>query len=549
MTTLPHPIHRALHIFLLTAAAVFLGLHFVHLTADFPNFSPWDDWSKYTDEGWYGDAAIRHFQLGHWYVLGDFNPAVALPVWPLLEALVFAATGVSLVAARALTVAVFAGILVASWFLIRADSRSVSRSQSAPLCASVAVLLLAANPFCFVFTRLAIIEPLLVLLTLLALLATTRVPHVSPLRHGKDNLKTILALGILLPALILAKTTAVFLLPAIFWMLFARAAYRFRPFLRLAIPSALLAITLWLTYFYLAVVRPGHLIDYRYLFSANAYTAIASDNFAEVITDTLSSGIWIGNVLYPLALAAIAVVLTQSRRVRSHPLLFALILWIGGYMTFLAYHDNIQPRYYLVVAIPLTLLLPLIVQDILLPRIASKTARIIAISVLSIATAAILLPDANQTLHYVRRPEYTLVRAAAGISAFIAHDRIADPAHNPLLLSVSGSEISLITGLPSICDEFGTLGLEDRVDRYKPGWFATWNEIKDEDMDALDPQYHVERVATFPAMDDPDRNQLILYKLYPAGTEPPRPPRKRAATPRRLRTPLGQQPSLQQLQH
>ena len=40
-------------ILLLGIAAVFFALHFVHLTADFPNHSPWMDWSKYTDEGWY----------------------------------------------------------------------------------------------------------------------------------------------------------------------------------------------------------------------------------------------------------------------------------------------------------------------------------------------------------------------------------------------------------------------------------------------------------------------------------------------------------------
>src|SRR5580704_1582768 len=112
MANLPRNLNRALHLLLLAAAALFFALHFVHLTADFPNNSPWMDWSKYTDEGWYGDAAIRHFQLGHWYVPGDFNPAAALPVWPILEALVFKFTGVSLVAARALTVAVFGGILL-----------------------------------------------------------------------------------------------------------------------------------------------------------------------------------------------------------------------------------------------------------------------------------------------------------------------------------------------------------------------------------------------------------------------------------------------------
>ena len=49
---------------LLAIAAVFFALHYVHLRADFPNYSQWKDWAKYTDEGWYGDAAIRHYYLG-----------------------------------------------------------------------------------------------------------------------------------------------------------------------------------------------------------------------------------------------------------------------------------------------------------------------------------------------------------------------------------------------------------------------------------------------------------------------------------------------------
>src|SRR5260370_18953430 len=106
--------HRTTELALLLIAAAFVVLHALHLNADFPNNSPWMDWSKYTDEGWYGDAAIRHFQLGHWYVPGDFNPAVALPVWPFLEGLVFHFTAVSLTPARALTVAISALILLVS---------------------------------------------------------------------------------------------------------------------------------------------------------------------------------------------------------------------------------------------------------------------------------------------------------------------------------------------------------------------------------------------------------------------------------------------------
>src|ERR1700730_91958 len=110
------PIVEAL---LLLVAAAFFAFHAFHLNADFPNHSPWMDWAKYTDEGWYGDAAIRHFQRGQWNVPGDFNPAAALPVWPVLEAALFRFTGVNLIAARALTVGIFGLILLSSYLLLR----------------------------------------------------------------------------------------------------------------------------------------------------------------------------------------------------------------------------------------------------------------------------------------------------------------------------------------------------------------------------------------------------------------------------------------------
>src|ERR1700742_1471147 len=163
---------RALEATLLLVSAIFLILHAFHLSADFPNYSPWMDWAKYTDEGWYGDGAIRHFQRGHWYVPGDFNPAAALPVWPLLEGALFRITGVNAAAARGLTVAIFALILLTSYLLLRRWQRLSSPigAESPPSPApATAVLLLAVSPFCYVFFRMAILEPLLILFTLLAL--------------------------------------------------------------------------------------------------------------------------------------------------------------------------------------------------------------------------------------------------------------------------------------------------------------------------------------------------------------------------------------------
>lgn len=519
---------KAVEVLLLIAASIFLALHGLHLNADFPNHSPWMDWAKYTDEGWYGDAAIRYFQRGHWYVPGDFNPAVALPVWPLLEGALFHFTGVNLIAARGLTVGIFAAILVCSYLLLRRwhnlTSSSGRRSTTA-LAPAVAVLLLAVSPFCYAFTRMAILEPLLVLLTLMAMMAASYMaPEVETGSFHWRNRGASFALGLLLPLMVLTKTTAVFLLPAIAWLLWARSGYRLRFFLRVALPPALLGAAVWLGYFGL-IVRPHFLTDYRYFFSANSYTGITLATALTVFCDTLSGGIWIGQLLYPLAIAATALALLLrflNPQRKRNPLIGALLLWAAGYACFLAYHNNLQPRYYLVVAIPLTLLVPTVFEGLWQGACSLASAPLRRMATMSVTAifALLLVNDAGQTLHYVRHPEYSFTSAAEKIHRIIA----ADHTHNPLVMSISGSNLSLMTGLPSICDDFGTMDLNVRVSAYHPGWYVAWNQVEDDKMEALAPMYHLQRVAEFPAMDDPYRNLLILYRLDPA---PPKPPSRR----------------------
>jgi hypothetical protein len=537
---------------LLALATGLLALHYLHLSADFPNYSPWMDWSKYTDEGWYGDAAIRHLQRGSWNVPGDFNPAAALPVWPLLELAVFCFTGVSLVAARALTVTVFGLILVAAYFLLRrtrsshvgdqAGNRIVLRS----LAPAAAVLLLAANPFCYAFTRLAILEPMVILLTLLALLAASAASPTYGRGTGMARLRGLLpivALGLLIPLMVLTKTTAAFLLPAVGWMLWASAGYSLRPFLRLSIPVGLLAAVVWGSYYGL-VVRPHFLADYHYLFSANAYTGMTRENALSVLAQTLHDGVWMGLLLYPLGLLGALVVAASLRRFARDPLIPALLLWAFGYLAFVAYHNNPQPRYYLVIAVPMTLLVAILVEDLVAAGPRGKRFRAVAIGLAGAGLVAIAGTDARQMLQYVRAPQYTFTRAAEQLHHIID----ADPSHNRLVLSISGSDLSLMTGLPSICDDFGTMELPQRVATYHPGWYVTWNEVDDDKMEALAPFYHLQRVAAFPAMDDPERNLLILYRLdrpTPGALQP----RHHRSIPHLLQTRLGQQPSTAQLEH
>ena len=294
--------------------------------------------------------------------------------------------------------------------------------------------------------------------------------------------------------------------------------------------------------------RPHYLLDYRYLFSANAYTRITLATAGDVLLQTLKDGAWMGRTLYLCSILCIVLLVLLARRLKAHPLLTTLLLWAFGYAAFLAYHNNLQPRYYLVVAVPLTLLVPATIEQLILPRLATSNLRGPLAVASAIFLAAIAVKQGRQTLGYVRHPEYTLLTAARNVQQVIAIHQRQDPTHNSLVLSISGSDLSLMTGLHSIDDDFGTLELVDRVRKYMPGWYVAWNEIDDDKMDALTPFFHIERVASFPAMDDPDRNLLIVYKLEDAIHTPPQ-NHHRKPPPRALKTRVGQQPSTNQLEH
>lgn len=533
------------------------ALHFVHLRADFPNYSPWPDWAKYTDEGWYGSAAIRHYQLGRWDVPGDFNPAAALPVWPLLELLLFRFTGVSVTAARALAVTVFGLILVTTYLLLRRWARDRAKSavngppSARSLGPAIAVLLLAASPFYFAFSRLAILEPLMLLLALAALMIAQRTGKVDAAAWGEDPSNPNSAqhqrnpalaaatwsvlLGLVLTTMVLTKTTGIFLLPAIAWMLWSSCAYRLRTFLRATAFVSIAAAASWGSYI-LFLVRLHYLADYRYLFIANGYTGITRATFWSVITDTFSAGEYLGVTFFWLSITAlvIATAAIATRRFRGDGLAVSLLLWVIFYFAFLTYHDNLQPRYYYILGVPLALLIAMAFDWLLRvfalfskPGAAHSTIRRYARNLLRLVTCLAGGAVAFTSLHgatregdYIAHPEYTFLTAVHQIRDATARQHSQDmadgqPVHPDMLLSISGADISFITGMPSICDDFGTMTLPERIAAYRPGWYVAWNDVEDDKMEALAPVYRLVRIGAWPAFDDPDRNLLILYRLDP----------------------------------
>ena len=478
---------------------IFAAAHAWNLTADFPNHSPWSsDWAKYTDEGWYGNAAVRARLFGNWYLAGDFNPAVALPLWPSLEWVVFGFAGVSLQAARGLVIVFFFTNLALTYLLVRARGPRWS--------GLLAVTLLVTSPFLYAFSRLAILEPLLTTLALTALNLAVRLP--------RFNRRTAIAaiIGLLFALMMLTKTTAVFLLPAIGWALLL-PLWKTRRTAFLSAAAAGLAGALTYGFWMALVIRHGLLPDFRYLFFINTYPKPPSPIWpAESFWWSFHGGLWVDHILIPLAGAIVIGALacwrkSWARELIGDPVFGASVLAVAGYVLFMTMQDHPQPRYFAVVAVFCFIL---VARGAAALAVLPGSIRRYGWGVLALAALAASI-NGVWTAVYITHPEYTFIQAARDLTRYIDEH----PNGNRQMISVSGDEITLATHLPSLCDDFGMLPLHDKIALYQPGWFATWNDLDPGTLADIHTHFSVEQVAKFRAFDDPERNVLVLFKLHP----------------------------------
>jgi hypothetical protein len=360
---------------------------------------------------------------------------------------------------------------------------------------------------------LAILEPLLIAQTLLTLNLAVRMSRM------RRPLLISVALGFLFAVMMLTKTTAIFLIPAPLWAMALSMRQEQKPFIRYLITAAGTAIAsygLWL----LLVWRLGFMADYRYLFFVNAYPK-PRELYWPLIAAFWSfhGGLWADHVLMPLAVlvgfaAALAWIL-RGRGLMADPLFGASIAASTGYVLFMTFQNHPQPRYFTVVAvfsfIQLTRGMEVLVSKEERGLYTHpKFERVVGWAVL-MATIAAVGVNSVRTLNYALHPSYTFVNAAQQLTAYID----AHPNGNRQLMSVSGDEISLITKVPALCDDFGTVDLPARSARYMPGWYAAWNSLDPGTLEDLHTRFSLEQAASFRAFDDPTRNVLVLFKLHP----------------------------------
>jgi hypothetical protein len=463
-------------------------LKFFYLTADFPNWSPWMiDQAKFTDEGWWGGAAVTHALTGHWHIPGDYNPGVALPVWPMLLSAVFHFTGVSVVAARAFNVI----LSIATLGVVFALVRRYSGSREMP--ALLAVLLLAASPFAFVFNRLAILEtPVIFEFCVLLLVAS----YASAKRWWP-----LAAMPLLIATMMLTKTTAALLVPAALWVAWSAMGLKLGGFVRAVVATMVVPAVLVKGYAAL-VAAMGYGADYRYFFEVNAMPDIAWEQTLATLRDLFENCFWIDRVLYPVGLAILVVTVAWKRGLWRNPLFAAAWMVLGAQAVFIfSRQDDYAPRYFLPMLAPLVWIVVLSFGELM------ANGRRTAI-LLMLAMAGSLVANLVMMRQFLTDRDYDFYNAANSIRQIVR----SHPEQHALMLGVSGAQISLMTGIPSINDGFSTEDMARKVAQDQPGWYLAWNEIAPEDQAALAP-FTLEKVASYPAFDDDTRTELILFKM------------------------------------
>jgi 4-amino-4-deoxy-L-arabinose transferase-like glycosyltransferase len=467
-----------------------------------------------TDEGWYGGAAIHHFLEGSWYLPDSFNPAVAMPVWPTMLGVWFALTGVSMVAARTLTMLLYGVSLVLLY-------RVVWRARPGRL-AAVVVLLAAVNPFCYAFDRLALLEPVTAFWMMLAL-------WIAGETRREDVLRQVL-LGVVVVLLVLTKVTGIALVPAILYLMGARWKWtglrrglQWPGVVAVAVVAGT-AAALWEGYRWL-VIKPQHFADYAFLFKINAYRVHLSI-VPRMAWVTLRDAGWINPLLLWAAVMIFVLSVVWLRELWRIPLFGSAAIAIVGHMAFIGYHTNFQPRYYLVIAMPLMVVIGLGVatmwdrycpdrERLRLPVSGATFARWGAVVLAGVVFVA-AVRMAAQTVGYVLHPEYTFWKAAQGIAAIMQADGGAQKKDaRPVLLSDSGDDITLWTGVPAVCESLGVHGLDATLNRYKPEWYAAWPGWENQSIQQVGERYRLDEVARYRVFDDPTRQTLVLYRLTP----------------------------------
>lgn len=467
------------------AAAALLLLRFFHLTADFPAGLNWSG-DLYTDEGWWSRNAVAYCLTGSWYVPGDVNTAVTLPVMPALECIVFKLAGIGLWQARFLA----AGLSVATACLLYALASRYANRRVALL----ATLFLAANYYTFTFGRMAFLETPVVFFVCATLLA---VPE--DMRRAAAPARAALA-GLLFLAALLTKTSALFALPVILYLMLANAG-SFRAALRPAAFFAAAAAGGYLAYWIALPSRyPQDFIALNTVWIAER-ARFGLGSFCGRALNALYCAHAVDLALFPVALISVAIAFF----VKGARLFRIMGAWFISYLATMGIYGHFPPRYNLLWMPPLLVLPALLIDLCIQRRQVAAAVALLAVSSLSVCVNCAAIAG------YMRAPARSFMAMADDVR------RIIGEARSRCVLVNSADTVPLAAGALAVsadaCDKSSIL------ERYAPQYLL--------DRGGLPADAPVRRFRTLRPVKTYDvygnyytRGPVALYELLPeAGSE------------------------------
>jgi 4-amino-4-deoxy-L-arabinose transferase-like glycosyltransferase len=467
---------------------------FVYINADFPiNIIKVFSGAIYTDEGWYASNAVNYLVLGDWYLAGDFNPAVNLPIFTIIQVFFFKIFGVSISSARALTV-IFSILITYLVYIF------VKRHKTKTI-ALLTVFFLSVNFFFFAFSRLAFLELPMTFFILLSI-------FLLDVYCENNKKKYIIFSGIAYITALLIKTTAIFAAPILLYIFLIIMKGPLREKIRNGVFFVLTISTVAFIYVFF-IVMPYY-GDYQYFSSLNITSRLTFD--IKIIARGMRQAIEYGIVHYReyLLLIIITPILFLRNMIRKQDILsMTAIAWIVLYLSLIGINNYAPHRYYVPFVVPIAILSSVVIDYVL-----SKRSSIITKGVFLLVAINYLFVNVDDYIENFSNLNFSFEQATEHLQQDIAKNNLEGEA---IILTHGATSLGVATESVIINTTKGTKSLQEKLNAYEVNYFVQlgqFEEVAEEIKAAIEKDYDISFIGTYDVFNNfyIDRG-VSIYKL------------------------------------
>ena len=435
---------------LFLATAVLVGLRFFHLDADFPmgiNRSG----DLFNDEGWYANAAVRHFVYGKWYLEGDFNPIVSMPLGQFAHRLAFELFGLGFSSARMSGALAFVAVIVLVALLVRRHSGTWAGLLTA--------LIIASYYPGFAFSRLAIMESLGMGLVAASLFVADR-------GRGPKAMPCLIAAALFLVAAALAKSTMIFAVPLLAYIAWLSAE---SPRDRILFPLVSLLITL--------VIIGGYQLIAAHQFGADVALFKATNlgdrqvngllGWLVNIPTKLGRMFWFGGYAFCIGGLLVAAAGVLSAAFRRSTIVHILLGYGAAYFALQTLVWYGPARYFLPFIIPLAGLTAIACVELTRWLEENQPNRRFAL-LPSLMVAIVVLAGSVHIVSYMANLKYSFRQMAAGVNEIIR--RRGDNVSDTIVFGNLADTTAIEDGFRAMNTTLSTAPLNERLKTYRPSY-------------------------------------------------------------------------------